>query len=497
MSKIVRYGGNLKAFASEQQTNERTLFGQVTIANDLTSQVTAQFLRGWGIVGPSDQPSLQDFNAAMYTHGQLLAYLHQMGVAEYNAAQEYFIGSVTQTGGVLYMSLTDANIGNTPSSSPANWKAFTADQATEVTLGLVKIATQALTNAGADDASAVTSKKLAVATQGQKHTAFTTTGTATAQVLTPVPAITAYAASQRFNVTFNVASGANPTINVSALGVKNLKQYDSTGAKVAASFALGQNSDVVYDGVDWVLIDPLPSLGNMVGSIGARSNLKGGATGSNAVSTITADELVLESPTGSFLTVRNVNLAPSFANPNGANGLDTGTVQANTFYDRWVISNGVTVAGLLVATPNAPTMPAGYTFKARVGTLRTGATASVPLPFIQFGNQITYVPKPGTNLTAPPVIASGVVAFPSTVGWGGYAPPSASKLHVLITHAQAAAGWVSNSVDYFNQYTQSVSGNSSQFTVPVVPLSGSIYWGSSAGTMGTPTLALMGWEENL
>lgn len=259
MAKIVRYDGNLKAFASEQLTNERTLFGQVAIANDLTSQITSEFLRGWGIVGPSDQPSLQDFNAAMYTNGQLLAYLHQMGVAEYNAVQEYFVGSLAQTGGVLYMSLSNANIGNTPSSSPANWKAYTADQATEVALGLVKIATQALTNAGADDVSAVTPKKLAVATQGQKHTAFSTTGTATAQVLTPVPAITAYAATQRFNVTFNIASGVNPTINVSGQGAKFLKQYDPAGAKIAAVFAAGHVSDIVYDGTDWILLDTLPT----------------------------------------------------------------------------------------------------------------------------------------------------------------------------------------------------------------------------------------------
>lgn len=255
MAKIVRYDGNLKAFASEQQTNERTLFGEVAIANDLTSQITAQFLRGWGIVGPSDQPSLQDFNAVGYTLGQLLAYLHQMGVAEYNAAQEYFIGSFTQTGGVLYMSLADANIGNTPSLSPASWKAFTADQATEVAIGLVKIATQALTNGGSDDLTAVTPKKLAVATQGQKHTAFSSTGSPTAQILTPIPAISAYAPGLKFSVTFNVASGVNPSMNISGRGDKLLKQYDASGAKVAATFGAGQISDVAYDGVDLVLLN--------------------------------------------------------------------------------------------------------------------------------------------------------------------------------------------------------------------------------------------------
>jgi len=121
MAKIDRYAGNLPAFASGATGTERTIFGEVTQANDLTSQINADFLRGWGIIGPSDEPSIQDFNAAMYTHGQLLAYLHQAGVPEYQAAQEYFIGSATQYGGSIYLSLTAGNIGNQPDVSPSNW----------------------------------------------------------------------------------------------------------------------------------------------------------------------------------------------------------------------------------------------------------------------------------------------------------------------------------------------------------------------------------------
>jgi len=123
MSKIARYNGNLKAFASEALGTERTIFGETTQANDLTSQITADFLRGWGIVGPSDSPALEDFNAVSYTLSQILAYLHQAGVPEYNSAQEYFKGSVTQVGGAIYISLIDANIGNAPASSPSQWAA--------------------------------------------------------------------------------------------------------------------------------------------------------------------------------------------------------------------------------------------------------------------------------------------------------------------------------------------------------------------------------------
>lgn len=121
MAKIARYNGNLVPFASSALGTERTIFGEVTQADDITSQFTADFLRGWGIVGPSDQPTLQDFNAVSYTHGQILAYLHQMGVAEYNAAQEYHLGSFATVGGVLYASLANNNTGNTPASSPTQW----------------------------------------------------------------------------------------------------------------------------------------------------------------------------------------------------------------------------------------------------------------------------------------------------------------------------------------------------------------------------------------
>jgi len=405
-------------------------------------------------------------------------------------------------GAVVFATQPEAEAGESSTKAMSPLRVFQAiakvvAQATESAFGWLKIAAQTQVVAGTDDATAVTPKKLATASQVQVHAAFTAGGTSTALTLTPSPAISAYALNQRFAVKFPVSSGLNPTINVSDKGAKNLKQYDAGGAKISAAFAADQISDVIYDGVDWVLMDQLPSL-SLVGVQGSFTNLKGGATGLSAVSTITADELVLESPAGSYMTVRNVNLSPSFANANGLNGLDTGTVQPSSFYDRWVISNGTTVGALFCAYGNLPVMPAGYTFKARVGPVRTDSTANrFPLPFIQSGRRFSYVPKPATNLTAPPQIATGVVAFPSAVGWQGYAPPGAALVVLKIIHAQQAAGWLSNSPDYVYQYTQSVSGNSSEFTLQLAPITASVYWGANSGTAGIPALYLMGWEENL
>ncbi|MGS3511200.1 gp53-like domain-containing protein [Citrobacter freundii complex sp. CFNIH9] len=119
MSKIARYQGNVRAFASNAQGMERTVFGGTNQADDLTSQITASFLRGWGIVGASEHPSLEDFNAAMYAMSQFIAYQHQMGVPEWHAQQEYHIGSICTHNGESYQSLQDANVGSPPPS--AKW----------------------------------------------------------------------------------------------------------------------------------------------------------------------------------------------------------------------------------------------------------------------------------------------------------------------------------------------------------------------------------------
>lgn len=172
MAKIVRYNGNLVPFASSSLGTERTIFGQVTQANDITSQYTAEFLRGWGIVGPSDQPTLQDFNAVSYTHGQILSYLHQIGMPEYNAAQEYHIGSICNVAGTLYRSLTNTNVGNTPASSPAQWREL-YPLATETVRGSVQIATAAQVAALTDDTAALTSKKFGDAFKGANSSSAT------------------------------------------------------------------------------------------------------------------------------------------------------------------------------------------------------------------------------------------------------------------------------------------------------------------------------------
>lgn len=103
--------------------------------------------------------------------------------------------------------------------------------------------------------------QIASAIQRQAYTAFGTAGAAPAFTLTAAPPITAYVAGQRFRVRFGGAGNGSDTLNINALGAKNLRQYDRAGAKVAAVITAGQLADVEYDGVDFVILDPLPSAG--------------------------------------------------------------------------------------------------------------------------------------------------------------------------------------------------------------------------------------------
>jgi len=127
MAKITRYTGNFKAFGSASQGTERTVFGDVVQSDALDSNINANFMRGWGVVPVNGTPTKQDFNALGFTLSQVLAYLHQQGVAAWDAAQEYNLDAITTRNGKAYISQANANIGNDPALSPLSWKPYLTD----------------------------------------------------------------------------------------------------------------------------------------------------------------------------------------------------------------------------------------------------------------------------------------------------------------------------------------------------------------------------------
>ena len=108
----------------------------------------------------------------------------------------------------------------------------------------------------------------------QEGIRYTTSGTApNFTVTTSSPAVAAYVTGQRFTVVFNADGtiGSN-TINVNALGAKNVKQYDDAGNKRSGVCKSSQVAIVEYDGTDFVILNPLP----VYPLTGVRQTVQGG-----------------------------------------------------------------------------------------------------------------------------------------------------------------------------------------------------------------------------
>ena len=161
MAKIDRYNGNMAAFAADALSTERTIFGDTTQSDTLDANITADFLRGWGVVGVNENPTKQDFNGLAFTLGQLIAYLHQRGVPEWNADQEYYEGSVVTTLAGIYRLKSGGDGSSDPDTDGGiNWELIPtqakvdakADQATTYT----ETEVDGLLNTKADQATTYT-----------------------------------------------------------------------------------------------------------------------------------------------------------------------------------------------------------------------------------------------------------------------------------------------------------------------------------------------------
>lgn len=95
--------------------------------------------------------------------------------------------------------------------------------------------------------------------QAQSWTAFTTAGAAGTLTLATDPGVPQLNPGLRFRVKFHANSTGNDTLNLNGLGPKSLKQYGGDGTKVSARFFAGQLVDVEWDGVDFVVLNSLPS----------------------------------------------------------------------------------------------------------------------------------------------------------------------------------------------------------------------------------------------
>lgn len=127
----------------------------------------------------------------------------------------------------------------------------------------------------------------------------------------------------------------------------------------------------------------------------------------------------------------------------GANGIDTGALAANTWYYMWMIGNGNSIAGLLSLSSTAPTMPIGYSYRYRVGAVRTNGSSQL-LRFIQRGNNTRYNVIGGSTTPNLPIIASGVAGNPAVPTWSNpsvsnFVPPTAVRIQGVISMSNSTS----------------------------------------------------------
>lgn len=327
------------------------------------------------------------------------------------------------------------------------------------------------------------------------------------------------------NVTLTPLQAARPVIVITGVLTANLnlifpvfiKEWsvinNATGAfSVTCKTASGSGvvinngaSQLIYgDGDNIVSMRVVPSNVTSASIQGAFKNLQASSTGTNAAVTVSIDEIVVEDSSNNYKALRNVALSINSAG-SGANGLDSGSISASTWYSIWVINNGTTTAGLLSSSSTAPTMPSGYTYKARIGWIRTDGTANkYPLPFNQFGNRIAFAPGSGKNLTSFSQLTSGVVGTYGTtmaaVSTSNYAPPTARKVAVVLQQTSVSNGAINASS---NSVTSAYTGTSPGYanlaalagsvTVEIpFEIQGTIYVSAQSST----ATYITGYEEN-
>lgn len=205
------------------------------------------------------------------------------------------------------------------------------------------------------------------------------------------------------------------------------------------STAPGDSATVVYLGsgnwriLSYVTSYSTPNIGSVSGLVSGNNTVT-----PNTKVDITATSAILEG-TLSGLKVSGVSVTID-ATTTGANGLDTGTLVANTWYYQWIISDGTTTAGLLSTSSTAPTMPTNYVYKLRVGAIQTDATP-VFYRVKQRGREAQYAITAGTNTAAPWTVGlastAGVWTAKTVMGNGFPVPATASMVNAFGTFGSA------------------------------------------------------------
>lgn len=169
----------------------------------------------------------------------------------------------------------------------------------------------------------------------------TSTGAANTYAISPSPTVGAYAAGQEFRFLAHQANSGAATLNVSALGAKNIFKAGAAGpvALTGGELQTGQVASVVYDGTQFELVS----------SVGLSCSSLSNATGACSAAITPTTSCSITDASGASLSITTNYCSYSVFN-------NVVTVYANITYP--VTANGSNASiNLPVANPNHTKLP--------------------------------------------------------------------------------------------------------------------------------------------
>lgn len=367
---------------------------------------------------------------------------------------------------------------------------------------LIQDATDAVTSAADSAAAALAAQSAAATSASAAHDSQTNaanSATSAAASAAKLPDISATNANQFLQVNTN-GTGYNLNTQAQQRSALGLGSASTQNVGTAPGNVVQLDASGKLPSVDGAQVKNLPSVASLFKNL----KITNGATANSQVA-LTADEILLENGSNAFLTVRSVNLTINTGTA-GANGLDTGTVAASVWYSVWVISNGTTTAGLISTSATNPTLPSGYTYKARLGWVRTDASGNL-MRTLQLGRKAQYVVTAGSNTTALPVLISGAQGSFTTPTWvaasiNSAVPATASTIRLIASNPATGGSMAAapnNSYGAYNSTTNppplvlGTNGFATNVAVEFTLESTNIYYAGAANC----SMWCLGWEDNI
>jgi hypothetical protein len=289
------------------------------------------------------------------------------------------------------------------------------------------------------------------------------------------------------------------------------------GSPAAADFRYNSTLSLLefYDGGAW----RQPSIAQPIAAGFKNLVIKNNVATPTTQVDVDADAVTVETTSGTAFRLTSINLTINCA-ATGANGLDAGALANSTWYAVYVIYNPATdtTAGLMSASFSSPTMPSGYTAKARLGAFVTSGSALF-YGIRQSGNVAQYVV--GLAQTANlPIIANSSTGDLNTPTYtptaiGSFVPSTASVIRLVVA-GNVPAGLVDGSTGMLvapngsygkessltNPAPLRVHGSNAASQTSYATNQGEILLESTniyivIGSNGSYAIACLGWNDNI